>query len=122
MQRHTASVRPHASTKRRRYRPDALMYVTVAFLWISVWRFQDLWPIIGTLQVPIMLEVSLVVVLAVSLRGARSPRWLKSRMVVIPFLMLALMIVGLPLSLWRGWSFTFITKVFIPVLLLMVAV
>jgi len=98
------------------------MYVTVAFLWISVWRFQDLWPIIGTLQVPIMLELSLVVVLAVSLRGARSPRWLKSRMVVIPFLMLALMIVGLPLSLWRGWSFTFITKVFMPVLLLMVAV
>jgi O-antigen ligase len=98
------------------------MYVTVAFLWISVWRFQDLWPIIGKLQVPILLEVTLALTLAASLRGPRSPKWLKSRIFVIPFLMLALMIVGLPLSLWRGWSFGFITKVFMPILLLMAGV
>src|SRR6185437_4344514 len=122
MQRHTAPTRPHMSTTKRRYKPDALMYVTVAFLWISVWRFQDLWPIIGKLQVPIMLEILLAGTLATSMRGARKPKWLKSRIFVIPFLMLALMIVGLPLSLWRGWSFTFITKVFMPVLLLMAGV
>src|SRR6185437_8741216 len=111
MQRHTASVQTHASPNRRRYRPDALMYVTAAFVWISVWRFQDLWPIIGKVQIPMLLELLLAGTLATSLRGARNPKWLKSRIFLIPFLMLALMIVGLPLSLWRGWSFTFIIKV-----------
>lgn len=113
---------PVVPQKRTRYKPDALMYVTVAFLWISVWRFQDLWPIIGKLQVPILLEVLLAVTLITSLRGARNPKWFKSRIFVIPFLMLALMLIGLPLSLWRGWSFGFITKVFMPILLLMVGV
>ncbi len=98
------------------------MYVTVGFLWISVWRFQDLWPIIGKLQIPILLEGSLAVAVVLSLTGSRNPKWLKSRIFVIPFLILALMIVGLPLSLWRGWSFTFITKVFMPILLLMAGV
>lgn len=116
----------HQSTivpqKRKRYKPDALMYVTVAFLWISVWRFQDLWPIIGKVQVPIVLEVLLAVALVTSLRGARNPKWFKSRIFAIPFLMLTLMIIGLPLSIWPGWSFGFITKVFMPILLLMVGV
>jgi len=98
------------------------MYVTAAFLWISVWRFQDLWPIIGKMQIPILLEIALAATLAMSLRGPRSPKWFRSRIFVIPFLLLALMVVGLPLSLWRGWSFTFITKVFMPILLLMAGV
>lgn len=108
--------------KRKRYKPDALMYVTVAFLWISVWRFQDLWPIIGKMQIPILLEIALAATLAMSFRGPRNPKWFKSRIFVIPFLLLALMIVGLPSSLWPGWSFAFITKVFMPILLLMAGV
>jgi len=110
------------STRKRRYKPDALMYVTAGFLWVSVWRFQDLWPILGKIQLPILLEILLAVTLATSLNGARNPKWLKSRIFAIPFLLLALMIVGLPFSLWRGWSFIFIAKVFMPILLLMVGV
>jgi len=98
------------------------MYVTAAFLWVSVWRFQDLWPILGKIQLPILLEILLAVTLVSSLNGARRPKWLKSRIFAIPFLLLALMLVGLPFSLWRGWSFVFITRVFMPTLLLMLGV
>src|SRR6185437_3179967 len=64
----------------------------------------------------------LAVTLVASLNSARSPKWLKSRIFAIPFLLLALMLVGLPFSLWPGWSFIFVIKVFMPILLLMVGV
>jgi len=95
------------------------MYVTVAFLWVSVWRFQDLWPIIGKVQLPILSEFTLAVLVVMSLTGSRNPKWLKSRVFAIPFLLLAVMVVGLPLSLLRGYSLIFVTKVFMPILLLM---
>jgi O-antigen ligase len=98
------------------------MYVTVAFLWVSVWRFQDLWPIIGKLQIPIMLEIVLGLTLVASLNGPRRLKWVKSRIFAIPFLLLALMVVGVPVSLWMGKSVTFITRDFGPTLLLMTAV
>jgi len=104
---------------RKHYKPDALMYVTVAFLWISVWRFQDLWPIIGKIQLPIVLEVLLALTLAASLHGPRSLKWTRSRIFAIPFLLLAIMVIGLPTSLWQGKTLTFITKDFGPSLLLM---
>src|SRR6185437_14010562 len=110
------------SARKQRYKPDALMYVTAAFLWVSVWRFQDLWPILGKIQLPILLEILLAVTLVASLNSARSPKWLKSRIFAIPFLLLALMLVGLPFSLWPGWSCIFVIKVFMPILLLMVGV
>jgi O-antigen ligase len=98
------------------------MYVTVAFLWTSVWRFQDLWPIIAKVQLPIMLEIGVALLLATSLHGSRDPKWTRSRLFAIPFLMIAVAAIGLPLSLWQGKTLTFITKDFGPSLLLMAAV
>jgi O-antigen ligase len=108
--------------QRKRYKPDLLVYVTVAFLWVSVWRFQDLWPIIGKIQVPILLEILLCAILATSFSGPRSLKWVRSRVFAIPFLLLLLMIAGVPESLWPGKSVTFITKDFGPSILLMVGV
>jgi O-antigen ligase len=118
----TAARQPHLPAARRRYSADALLYVTAAFLWVSVWRVQDLWPILGKLQISILLEIALFVTLAVSLKGARKLKWVKSRIFAMPFLLLAIMLIGLPFSLWRGFSATFILKSFMPSLLLMVAV
>jgi O-antigen ligase len=107
---------------RRRYTPDALLYVTAAFLWVSVWRIQDLWPIIGKLQISILLEILLFATLVISLKGARKLKWVRSRIFAVPFLLLAIMMVGLPFSLWRGFTAIFILKSFMPSLLLMIAV
>ena len=98
------------------------MYVTAAFLWVSVWRFQDLWPIIGKLQIPMLLETILGLTIVASLKGPRRLRWIKSRILAIPFLLLVLMIVGVPSSLWMSKSVTFITKDFAPSLLLMIGI
>lgn len=115
----TAAIQTQQRATRRRYSPDLLMYVTVAFLWISVWRFQDLWPVIGTLQIPIMLEVVLGLTLLTSLHGSRNIEWTRSRIFAIPFILLAIMIAGVPISLWPGKSFTFVTKDFAPSILLL---
>src|SRR6185437_9631250 len=112
----------HASVSRRRYSPDALMYVTAAFLWVSVWRVQDLLPILGKLQISIILEIVLFATLVVSLKGPRNFKWVKSRIFAAPFLLLAIMIVGSPFSLWRGFSAMFILKSFMPSLLLLIGV
>jgi hypothetical protein len=113
----TSAQRQHAPATRRRYTPDALLYVTAAFLWVSVWRIQDLWPILGKLQISILLEIALFATLVVSLKGPRKLKWVKSRIFAIPFVLLAIMIAGLPFSLWLGMSASFM-----PSLLLMIAV
>jgi O-antigen ligase len=91
-------------------------------MWISVWRFQDLWPILGKIQLPILLEATLGVTLLASLHGARNPKWIKSRIFALPFLMLLIMLLGAPFSVWQGKTVIFITKVFMPILLLMAGV
>lgn len=120
--RHSTPTKPDQRATRKRYSPDPLMYVTAAFLWVSVWRFQDLWPIIGKLQIPIVLEILLGLTLVASLNGPRNIKWARSRIFAIPFILLAIMIVGVPFSLWIGKSVFFIEKDFIPSLLLMAAV
>lgn len=117
-----SAARPPQHADKRRYAPDALMYVTAAFMWVSVWRVQDLWPIIGKIQIPIMLEGMLGVLIVVNLRGVRRLKWMKSRVMAIPFLILLVMVAGLPFSLWPGRSFIFVTKDFMPSLLLMLGV
>ena len=116
----TPTVRGQKS--RGRYRPDMLMYLTAAFLWVSIWRFQDLWPILGTIQLPLILESVLVAALAMNLGGQRQFKWIKSRIFLIPFLLLLLMAAGLPVSLWPGKSFNFLTHDFVPSVVLMLAV
>lgn len=122
MQAATSAIPSQRLAPRKRYKPDALMYVTVAFLWVSVWRFQDLWPIIGKIQVPILLEIMLAAILATSFSGPRSLKWVRSRVFAIPFILLLLMIAGVPASLWPGKSVTFITRDFAPSILLMLGV
>lgn len=117
-----SAARPPQHADKRRYAPDALMYVTAAFMWVSVWRVQDLWPIIGKIQIPIMLEGMLGVLIVVNLRGARRLKWMKSRVMALPFLLLLVMVAGVPFSLWPGRSFIFVTKDFMPSLLLMLGV
>jgi O-antigen ligase len=104
---------------RRRYKPDTLMYLTAAFLWVSVWRVQDLVPIIGKLKIPMAIEGLLAIAILGSMNGPRSLKWTKSRIFSMPFILLGIMLVGLPFSLWIGKSIIFLTKDFGPTLLLM---
>ena len=112
----------HRPSKQRRTSPNALMYVTVGFMWTSVWRFQDLWPLMGKLQIPLVLEATLAALVLANLVGSKDLRWMKSRVFAIPFLLLAIMVLGMPSSIWAGKALTFVLRDFIPSLLLMTAV
>jgi hypothetical protein len=120
----SAHTETHAQPTRqlKRYKPDALLYVTAAFMWVSIWRVQDLWPILGKVQLPIILELLLAATLFSSLGGPRNLKWTKSRIFALPFLMLVVMLAGLPMGLWPGRSLIFVTKGFLPSLLLLSAI
>lgn len=105
----------------RTYVPDRLLVVAVAFLWMSVWRFQELWPLLGKIRLSLVLELALVVALLADNSAIRGWHWVKSKLFVLPFVLLAIMVIGLPTNLWPGWALTFITKDFGPTLVLMAA-
>src|SRR5690242_3687465 len=83
--------------KIRKYRPDALLYVTVAFMWMNVWRFQELLSILGKIKISLMLEWILLALLATQTSKARSWKWPKSKIFAAPLLLIALMTISLPL-------------------------
>lgn len=99
-----------------------LMYLTAAFMWVSIWRVQDLWPILGKLQLPIVLEILLGASLLASLGGPRRLQWTKSRVLLLPFVLLVVMTAGVPFGLWPGNSFIFVTRTFLPSLLLLLGI
>ncbi len=100
-------------------RPDRLLRAVGCLLFVYVWRVQDIFPFIGTLQLPILLS-GLAVALYVTNRNPwRRLEHLRSPIVALALGLLAVMILGIPGSLWRGASLTFTIKGFIPNLVLM---
>lgn len=104
----------------RKYRADPLLYAIVLFTWTAVWRVQDLFPILAAVKFPLLIQgVALIMYLA-NQTPERRLQWIKSPILTITLILLAIMIVGLPSSLWPGKGFTFITRDFLPTVLLMV--
>jgi len=104
-------------------RPDRLMRAVALMLFAYVWRFQDAFPILGKLQLP-------MIALAASLAFFVSTRQPIRRFATIQhlpttkliFMLIAIMVIGLPFSLWRGHSAIFILKNYIPNVLFFVLV
>lgn len=106
------------STKVRRQAPSFLLYLAILFVWVSVWRVQELIPIIAKLRLPILLEFSLVGVFAASSAAHSRIKLVKSPLFWAPLGLLAIMVIGLPLNLYRFRGFTFIEKDFLPTIIL----
>lgn len=122
----TAAAQPTLATasspapKLRKYKPDVLLYVTVAFMWMNVWRFQDLWGPLGKAKVSIVLEFVLLGLFVTQTSRARSWAWAKSKAFAAPLILVSLMLVGLPLNLYRSSGLTFILTDYVPTLLMFV--
>ena len=107
--------------KIRRYKPDALLWVAVAFMWMNVWRFQELWSPLGKAKVSLMLEWVLLVLVATQTSKIRSWKWPASKIFAAPLMLIGLMLLSLPLNLYPGQGLTFITKDYGPTLLMFVS-
>lgn len=102
--------------------PGLILYIALLFVWMSVWRFQELWPIIAKIKLPILLELSLVTAFFTDTAPARRVKWAQSAVFAIPFLLLVIMVVGLPLSLYPGYSLVVIEKDFFPTVFLFLVI
>lgn len=102
--------------------PGLILYVAILFVSMSVWRFQELWPIIGKLQISFIIEIALVAAFFADSSPARRIKWAQSPIFLIPFLLLGIMVVGLPLSLYPGLGLVVIEKDFFPTLFLFLVI
>src|SRR6476646_262873 len=91
----------------RKSRPDALLYLTVGFMWMNVWRSQELLSVLGKAKISLIFEIALVIALLTQTSSrVRNWTWPKSKIFAIPFILITLMLVGLPTNLWRGQGLT----------------
>lgn len=116
---HAVATAPTPLPTVRKYKPDVLLYLTVGFMWMNVWRFQELLSVLGKAKISLVFEIALVIALLTQTSSrVRNWSWPKSKTFAVPFLLILVMVIGLPTNLWRGQGFTFITKDYAPTLLM----
>lgn len=101
--------------------PDTLMWALTAVILCYVWRLQDLFPVLGSLQLP-MLSAGITATLYVFDDHAR--RRLADIDGPIPRLLAGLaviMVIGAPFAIVRGQTFSFFTRDFLPSIVLLTA-
>ncbi len=85
---------------------------------LYVWRIQDAFPFLGKLQLPMLALAAALIFFGSTNHPARRVGLIRttptSKLLIA---LLVIMIVGLPFSLWRGHSATFVLKGFLPDLL-----
>lgn len=110
------AVNPAALSEQK---PDALMYAVGLLLFAYVWRVQDAFPILGKLQLP-LLSLGVAGILYVTNRHPwRRPLQLRHTILYLSLGILALMLIGVPTSLWPGHSLSFALKTYVSNLLFM---
>lgn len=123
MERQSGVLSSPAPRRVRRPAGNLALHLALGSLILSfVWRIQDLFPIVASLRFPLLATV-LGFGWFFANGGVRrlQPLW-RQPVVAASVLLLALMFLGVPGSLFQGLSLNFITKDFIRTLALMLAV
>jgi O-antigen ligase len=95
------------------------MYAVGLLLFAYVWRVQDAFPILAKLQLP-LLSLGIAGLLYVTNRHPwRRPLQLRSTIGYLTLGLMALMLIGVPTSLWPGHSLSFTLKTYLSNLLFM---
>ena len=100
-------------------RPDALLWAIALMIWTSVWRIQDLVPIVGLLKLNLLATALALGLFVIDRDPARRTGWLQPAMVVCAVGLLCMSILGIPTSLWPRNSFMALVRELVPNLLLM---
>jgi O-antigen ligase len=95
------------------------MYAVGLLLFAYVWRIQDVFPILGKLQLP-LLGLGIAGILYITNRHPwRQPGLVRGKIVYLTVALLGLMLIGVPTSLWPGHSLSFALKTYLSNLLLL---
>jgi O-antigen ligase len=110
-----ASTQAARARKSTRTRPDLLSYLVAGMILTYVWRLHDLYPALGRIKVLAILSVLAGLAWLVSSDRRRRLKRIATPAFLFLVGLFALMIIGLPLSLWPGGSFTFLRQEYIKI-------
>lgn len=105
----------------RRLTPDLPMYALALMILTNVWRIQDLFPVLGLFKLNLVATATTIALLVIDRDPSRHITRLKSPILVCMLGILALAILGVPMSLWPRRSATFVVRDLLPNLLMLVA-
>lgn len=98
--------------------PDLLLVALALMTWTNVWRVQDLLPFLAVVKLNLVATALAVTLFAIDRHPARRLAWLKTPILICALALLAIAVLGLPMSLWPRRSATFVVRDFVPNLLL----
>ena len=88
--------------------PDALLKALGVMLLVYVWRAQDFFPILGKLQFPALASLCALAFYVASRHPWRRLLYVRSPTTWLACGLVALMLAGVPTSLWPGHSLSFV--------------
>jgi O-antigen ligase len=103
-------------------RLDLLRLVIVVQILCYVWRMQDLFPILTTLKASILSAMGALALVVASPGALRALKRMQHPVMKLTLVMLALVILSVPSSLYPGSSFAFIIDDHLKTMLMMIAI
>lgn len=89
---------------------DLFRVAVVLLLWTYVWRFQDLFPMLGAVAFPMMVAVAAVGLFMLTPTAPRMLNRLRHPVIKLAGLILLLMVISVPASLYPGLSVRFLLR------------
>ena len=90
------------------------MRAIALMMFTYVWRIQDAFPILGKLQLALLALIGATFLFAGGKHPARHLSGIRSPTAKLVIALLAIMLVGVPFSLWQGHSLMFVLKSYLP--------
>lgn len=100
-------------------RPDRLMRVVALMLFAYVWRVQDTFPVLGKIKLPLLAAGLALALYTMDRHPWRRIAELRNPLLSLIVALLAIMVLGIPMSLYRFGSVEFVVKNYLPSLVFM---
>ncbi|MGH7648043.1 MAG: O-antigen ligase family protein [Gemmatimonadaceae bacterium] len=90
--------------------PDRLLKALGWMLFAYIWRLQDVLPALGKIQLPLLVAGITIMFFISSRQRIRSLKLVRSRLLSLGVILFAIMLIGVPMSLWPARSLSFAIK------------
>ncbi len=120
--RQSPSSSPPVGQPTRRPRWDLMRAAVGAMLLCYVWRVQDLVPLLGKLKVPVLVSAGAIGLFLLSTGAMRVLGRLRHPLIKLAVLILLLMVLSVPTSLYQGMSVSFLLNDFLKTFMMMLLI
>jgi O-antigen ligase len=114
------ATRPTTNVARRK--PDALLTVIALLIASYIWRLQDMIVVLGKIKFPTLLALVVLWLYLMDTKTVRRFRYVQSPTLKLLFVWTAIIAFGIPTSVLPGATFDFLTKDFLPDVLMVTVV